>query len=494
MSINNESIDGKNPTNESEKSQKNMESVATNDTSPESKHDDGIDRNKYREKFIPINKSDLINLILEDGKLTESQKEDFKEFCEILESIYHREFYLKQKEIKECYYPLNPDLDVVKLRSDFTEEQIDSNAEAFSKHLKGVLTDANYERVSDEELDKALETSSLYKVSLIVDFDDFKEYALYKRGEATKEVEIKKLFGLIKKKIKVDMYERVLIYLRFKNEDYFVDKALGKYQLASKSKVINFLTKVERLFKTKKRKKILERLAVEPNSTTLKLFKDVPKADIEMLFPNTRIFMTLKDVLIIGIPAIVGFVSSLVSRVFVALSLIIGVFIILSSSTDWTSDQLIELLKKAVKGFAAIGAFAAYILRQWNKYKNKKINFMKELSENLYFKNLDNNIGVFSNIIDSAEEQEFKESVLGYYFLLIEPKPITYKELDKMAEDWILKKIGVDVDFEVEDSLRKLNNLELTIKDENDGYTVVSLKESLRKMDYLWDNYFKYNE
>ena len=52
---------------------------------------------------------------------------------------------------------------------------------------------------------------------------------------------------------------------------------------------------------------------------------------------------------------------------------------------------------------------------------------MKALSDNLYFKNLDNNAGVFYHLIDAAEEEEFKEAVLAYYFLLTAKDPVNQK-------------------------------------------------------------------
>lgn len=41
-------------------------------------------------------------------------------------------------------------------------------------------------------------------------------------------------------------------------------------------------------------------------ATLLKLFRNVPKADLEMLFPNTRVRMRLMDKLLIGIPAFIS--------------------------------------------------------------------------------------------------------------------------------------------------------------------------------------------
>jgi hypothetical protein len=59
---------------------------------------------------------------------------------------------------------------------------------------------------------------------------------------------------------------------------------------------------------------------------------------------------------------------------------------------------------------AALAAFGGYLVRQFTKFKNRKIQFMKALSENLYFRNLDNDVGVFHHLLDAAEEEEVKES------------------------------------------------------------------------------------
>lgn len=69
-----------------------------------------------------------------------------------------------------------------------------------------------------------------------------------------------------------------------------------------------------------------------------------------------------------------------------------------------------------------LGTLAGFLFKQVSKSKNRKIRFMKALTENLYFKNLDNNAGVFHHLIDAAEEEEFKEAALAYFFLAAAPK------------------------------------------------------------------------
>ena len=64
------------------------------------------------------------------------------------------------------------------------------------------------------------------------------------------------------------------------------------------------------------------------------------------------------------------------------------------------------------------------------RFKNRKIQFMKALSENLDFRNLDNDAGVFHFLLDAAEE-EVTEAVLAYHFPRTAARPLTAAELDR---------------------------------------------------------------
>jgi hypothetical protein len=66
-----------------------------------------------------------------------------------------------------------------------------------------------------------------------------------------------------------------------------------------------------------------------------------------------------------------------------------------------------------------------------------KIRFMKTLADNLYFKNLDNNAGVLFHLINEAEEEDFKEAMLAYYFLLTDRHRLSQPELDDKVEQWL---------------------------------------------------------
>jgi hypothetical protein len=117
---------------------------------------------------------------------------------------------------------------------------------------------------------------------------------------------------------------------------------------------------------------------------------------------------------------------------------------------------------------------------------------MKALSENLYFKNLDNNAGVFYHLIDAAEEEEFKEAVLAYFFLQTEKRPLRRNELDEIIEKWFEIRYDCNIDFEIADALDKLERLELVTRD-GDRIQAKPLAEAKRRLDAIWDNYFRFN-
>ena len=114
------------------------------------------------------------------------------------------------------------------------------------------------------------------------------------------------------------------------------------------------------------------------------------------------------------------------------------------------------------------------------------------LSDSLYFKNIANNSGVFPALIEAAEEEEIKETILAYTILLNSKEKLSTKELDRTIEDWFAKTYNKDIDFDVEDALNKLKRLEIG-KEENGKWGVIPINEALLKIDGIWDNIFKYN-
>lgn len=58
-----------------------------------------------------------------------------------------------------------------------------------------------------------------------------------------------------------------------------------------------------------------------------------------------------------------------------------------------------------------------YGVRSFYGYLNTKQKYQLNLTESLYYQNLDNNAGVLFRLLDEAEEQEAREAMLAYFFL-----------------------------------------------------------------------------
>ena len=132
-----------------------------------------------------------------------------------------------------------------------------------------------------------------------------------------------------------------------------------------------------------------------------------------MLFPNTRVRMRLMDKLFIGVPALVSggiVLSTKLGASLVLLGSLFGYWLGLHDQpTELNQARVMMLL-------AGAAALAGYLWKQFSSFKNRKIRFMQALTQNLYFRNLDNNAGVFHRLVNDAEDEESKGSTAGLLF------------------------------------------------------------------------------
>lgn len=401
--------------------------------------------NKFR--FIPYRKNDIVEMCLKDSHLS-AQESDFRQLCAMLGSIFHFEFHKIIESMKDIYAPVDPDADTRLFEN--TGFQPDRN---FVDLLEDLLEKANYEHISQADLNQAMNEASLFRIRLHVDFEDFSEVLLFCRGESERQEAISRWMGLSSKKITFTNYDRVVVYIRFRDDYEQKDGQLP---------------------------------SCRPGSTLLKLFQNVPKADLEMLFPNTRVRMRTIDKLLIGVPAVVSGGIVLTTKLGASLILMGSLF------GFWLglSNQPVELNKATIMVLlAGLGALGGFLWKQFSKFKNRKLSFLQALTQNLYFKNLDNNAGVFYRLADDAEEEECKEAILAYYFLQISKQPMSKAELDSKIENWLATQWKCEIDFEIDDALNKLLSLGL-VRDLEGQLTAIPINEGISKLDQRWDDYF----
>lgn len=371
-------------------------------------------------RFIPFRRSDVLRMCLAEDRLDADGRLAFERGCTRINSVYRSEFHELKQQLKEAYAPLDPDADTRLVAGIEGGEDLPPLANVIAT----VLDRANYEKVSEEEMQAAFSAASMFHIRLYVDMADYEEVLLFYRGVSERQETVKTWFGLSEKTVSFVNYDRVVLYLKFKPQ-LDEDSALGNCR---------------------------------PGSTMLKLFQNVPGADLEMLFPNTRVGMRLLDKLLIGVPAIIsgGIVfTTKLGATLVLLGSLLGFWL-------GTHSEPVTLDRRAVLVLlAGLGALGGYLWKQYSSFRNRKLKFTQALTQNLYFKLLDNNTGVLLRIVDDAEDSECKESLLAYYFLLAAGGSSTAADLDAVIEGWFAQRWQCRLDFEIDDALAKLQQLGL---------------------------------
>ena len=126
-------------------------------------------------------------------------------------------------------------------------------------------------------------------------------------------------------------------------------------------------------------------------------------------------------------------------------------------------------------------------------FQRQSLIHQKALSDNVYYRNINNNAGIFDYIIGEAEEQECKEAFLAYYFLLAPGGEPTEDALDQRIEAWLKQIVRRRRRFRVRRRAVKLDRIGLLRRD-GDRLSVLPLDEALVRLDRIWDNFFPFDD
>ena len=387
--------------------------------------------------YIPVSRSRVKEALFAMEGVDEAMAKELNQVSQMMEALWHHDSHSTQEKLKSIYEHVDP----------FEHPSGDlPRIKQFLSTFDGVLKDGNWEPISDEELQDALEGEDVFPISLDVRFDEFREMRLYKLGEMRFTDVRKTFFGLKKETIEVDAYDRVLQVVQYHDETWF---------------------------KTNKRMKHFP--GKHARGLHMHLFKTVPKLDLETIFPNTTPNMRGIDRLKILAPALAGIVTVAVKFG----PILFG---------DAPGDTNFSLILGTLVGLMT------YMLRSYLAYRKTKESYLAQVSKDLYFKGQANNSAVINLVTDLSEEQEVKEALLAYFFLLVEAdQGYTMGSLDDRVEEWLSDTFGVCVDFEVRDALAKLQELGL-LNDADGALSVLPPKKALQVLDEIWDNIYDFED
>jgi hypothetical protein len=323
--------------------------------------------------------------------------------------------------------------------------------------LEQVLKEANFTELPHAEIGDAHRRRVGHRVEVEAPLHDFRDVRLWRRGRHTEPCEVADWFGLRRRTVEAEIFGDVVLMVAMKPHD-----EIGSL----------------RELKTLARRKIV------PGSVLLKYFRNIASGDLNALFPNVRVVMSKRDKLMLGLPAIAGGIPILLKiyATITVLFLVIGFYLGTSASVE---DKDIATALAALGGILALGGF---VVQQWAKYQWRSLRYQSELTDNVYYRNINNNAGIFDYLIGAAEDQECKEAFLAYYFLHTAAAPPTADELDGRIEAWLRRAFGVEVDFAVNGALGKLEGLGL-IRRQQERLFVSPLDGALAELQAVWGKF-----
>ncbi len=408
-----------------------------------------------RDRFIPLRKSDLIDGLVAAGHLGDAGEIGFRQFARQLGAVFHYQYFEQLDLLREAYFPFDPELDA---RSCGSQQENEAAYRRLSEEVVRVLTEANFIEITHDEIIKAFAEHALVRVKLKAPVEEYRDVRMFRRGSHMETIEIPVWRGLRRRSREIEVFDDVVMMVATRPG---VDTPADARKLRWSGKRSS--------------------QKIRGGAVLFKYFRHVARADLEALYPNVRVVMSLSDQLMLGVPAIFGGIPILIklASTLVILFLVAGFYLGVNGTLG---DNDLEQALAALSGLFALGAF---MLRQWGNFHRQSLIHQKQLTDNIYYRNINNNSGIFSYLIGEAEEQEWKEALVAYYCLATAAQPLTQAALGADIDELLSQRFAVSADFAINEALSRLKRLGLL--DESGGMlSALPLPAAIERLETEW--------
>ena len=333
--------------------------------------------------------------------------------------------------VQLLYDALDPDKDTLKTRKMTKQELLDNEYWLLQK-VEKLLDKSNFFKIPQLQLYGRLKEHDLGGLTVSVNPLAFETLKIWTRG---KVVEKKSLFQRF----------RALIWNKLGYKPDYTNELYTRVFIAVRSK--------------------------SSKKLHLRVFKEVPCDKLELLLPDGKIQMSKFD------------------KGFITTSVLVGASAVALRSLPVLADYKVEWT------WVGVGLAGLIAAKAWVGYKNKRNHYLATLAMLLYYKTVSNNRGVLTLLADRAQDEEFKEALLAYTFLLspqnrrgvpgtshteLPPVYDTPESLRLRIEEWLQKVFDLKgIRFDIEDALEKLDILGLLVENTDGTLTVPSMEDAL---------------
>jgi hypothetical protein len=408
-----------------------------------------------REKFLPVTRHALMDRLTAANLWPNADAVQARRFLRYLDYWRRHSYAVKLLELEQTYEPFSPDSDLLKTRS-FSAEERTIMQQRLVRQMASLLEQGNFTRVDPANVHFILTKDSAYGLDLEVDLDAFEEILIYYRGATTiseRRRDVRKAY-MRWREVKIPVFQRMFLLFKLKPFDVRVREVMGERKIEKKE--------AERIVRHLRG---LLPVTVTSDYVYIKLFKNMPRSDVEMIFPNTKVRFRLFDKVKFGVTASSG--------------LGMGVFGTISK---------LAMLSNPYTLAAAVAGLGGIALRQASNFMNQRTRYMVVLAQNLYFHAMADNRGVMTLLADRAAEEDIKEEMLLYSVLAKERVNIAnLRHVDEAIEQYLTTTFGIDVDFDVDDALARLKQEGIVTELPDGTLETLPPHEAALHIDKLWD-------
>ncbi len=391
-----------------------------------------------REPFVPMQTMDLVEFLAQHPALGPSDQANFRQLASLILSLLHHLYRQRHEQLAYAYAPLDPDRDT-RLSYVPIPVQRDRMTEEVFARMQDALKRANYRRLSPADIQQALRAASQWGVRMRVNFRTLQRIEVYARGFVIG----KRARRSWQKFFRFERYD-VPLYLR--------------------------LVVVFRILEGHKSPEHFDSRKVY-----LRMFKNVPQQDVDMMLPASGIQMSWLDHSKIVLPSMYAMGMTLWKVLRNVLLL-----------------TLVGLFKTVALFFVVLFALGFGVKSMFTYSVNTRRRYLLNMAQSLYYQNLDNNAGVMFRLLEDGEQQEACESVLAYFVaavVLAGRKNVTLAEIASQSEAILLEATGISVAFDIEAATRDLVHLGI-LKMNQEYWTALPMQEAVKELDATLENWF----
>lgn len=367
-------------------------------------------------RFIPLRSTDLATALGADPQFFGPDAQHFPALYRAIRDVIAQETEDFERQLMNDFAAHDPDCDTQPLDRDSITTLEES--ERLQRHLSYLLEKANFEHMPAAQLEAVVAEANSLGLRVLLDHSCIHRLSIWIRGHARLKRHKRTLRHPFRGETRtLHVFQRLVVIYQMRN-----DRRIG-----------------------------------------VKMFKDIPAADVEALLPHARVGMSRID----QAQLYFGSMGALGTAAWKLAQFLIFGAIQFTAVLTTLSLGMVALTFKAVTGY-----------RRTQKQRDS------QRTRHLYFQNVANNSAVIHTVLGMIAEEETKEAFLAYVFGPIagfEPQA-----LQNQVEQYLSKRFEINFRFEVHDGLETLERFELLPTAA--GHPPVSPTEAIARLRTHWVN------